>query len=313
VSWLALKRFCLGVPEYGLNVPAESYTPEGLRFIRTTDVTERGGLTPAEDAVFIDPNDADPSSRLQDGDLLFSRSGTLGRALLYRRGMEQATFAGYLVRFRPRPENDPRYIYYCSLADFFQNTVRSEAVSSTISNFNAERYANLRLPWCIPSKQRAIADFLDAETARIDALIAKKRRMRQLLGERITAHVEQKTRASSISMVEDDPLPEKWRSVVLRRCFELIQYGIGEASREVGTIAVLGMGNVDHGEIVGNPGGFVDQIDPSLLLEPGDLLFNRTNSLALVGKVALVRDSTATTFASYPCAYERITWPTVLT
>ncbi len=34
------------------------------------------------------------------------------------------------------------------------------------------------------SKQRAIADYLDTETARIDALITKKRRLIDLLAER---------------------------------------------------------------------------------------------------------------------------------
>ena len=33
--------------------------------------------------------------------------------------------------------------------------------------------------------QRAIADYLDTETARIDALIAKKRRLSDRLGERL--------------------------------------------------------------------------------------------------------------------------------
>ena len=44
-------------------------------------------------------------------------------------------------------------------------------------------------PLLVPSRaeQRAIANFLDAETARIDALIAKKRRMIELLTERLSA------------------------------------------------------------------------------------------------------------------------------
>ena len=41
-----------------------------------------------------------------------------------------------------------------------------------------------RLPLPAGSEQRAIADFLDAETARIDALIAKKRRLLTILDER---------------------------------------------------------------------------------------------------------------------------------
>jgi len=61
------------------------------------------------------------------------------------------------------------------------------------------------------------------------------------------------------------------------------------------------MGNVDdRGRIGGDPGGYVESVDPRLLLRAGDLLFNRTNSLAKVGKVGLVRElAEPTTFASY--------------
>jgi type I restriction enzyme S subunit len=44
---------------------------------------------------------------------------------------------------------------------------------------------SVRIPVCDLQVQRAIADYLDAETARIDALIEKKRRMVELLEERL--------------------------------------------------------------------------------------------------------------------------------
>lgn len=96
----------------------------------------------------------------------------------------EATFAAYLVRFRVTSEADARYIAYCSQAKFFLERIEAEATQSTISNFNAERYALLRLPWHVLTTQRAIADYLDAETARIDTLIAQKQRMVELLEER---------------------------------------------------------------------------------------------------------------------------------
>ncbi len=53
---------------------------------------------------------------------------------------------------------------------------------------------NLRVPVVFPPVQRAITDYLDTETARIDALISKKRRLVELLQERrralITAAVD---------------------------------------------------------------------------------------------------------------------------
>ena len=49
--------------------------------------------------------------------------------------------------------------------------------------------ATLQRPWCFPNfdEQRAIAAFLDRETARIDALVAKKERLIELLQEKRTA------------------------------------------------------------------------------------------------------------------------------
>ncbi len=79
-----------------------------------------------------------------------------------------------------------------------------------------------------------------------------------------------------------------------------MDYGIGEAVAQSGQYPVLGMGNVGEGRVVGEPIGYVSDVDPSLLLKPRDLLFNRTNSLALVGKVAIFEgEEASTTFASY--------------
>jgi restriction endonuclease S subunit len=66
--------------------------------------------------------------------------------------------------------------------------------SNTQDNLNAEQVGNFPFPVLPMDRQRAIADHLDAETTRIDALIAKKRRMIELLEKRrqalITASVE---------------------------------------------------------------------------------------------------------------------------
>jgi type I restriction enzyme S subunit len=234
----------------------------------------------------------------EKGTVLFAMYASVGTVSVLD---TEASWNQAILGMEPVPSlADRRFLVYwlLSLRPRLQEYFRS----NTQDNLNAEQVGNLPYPVLPVAKQRVIADFLDAETARIDALIEKKRRMIELSDERFAAYVEEKTYSSAAGKAKGGPLPDKWRSVLLRRCFRLIQYGIGEATRPEGTTAVLGMGNVDQGEIIGNPGGFVNKVDPSLLLEPGDLLFNRTNSLALVGKVALVQAqtaSTATTFASY--------------
>ena len=78
--------------------------------------------------------------------------------------------------------------------------------------------------WLPPlAEQRAIADYLDAETARIDALIAKKRRMIELLDERCRVAINSSvTRGLQGGVVLKDsglesvgPVPRYWRKAPL--------------------------------------------------------------------------------------------------
>lgn len=63
--------------------------------------------------------------------------------------------------------------------------------SNTQDNLNAEQVGNLPFSNLSVGKQALLADYLDAETARIDALIAKKQRMVRLLEEKFWAEVEE--------------------------------------------------------------------------------------------------------------------------
>jgi type I restriction enzyme S subunit len=92
-------------------------------------------------------------------------------------------FAGFLVRFRPDRDIDPRFLEYCAGSKAFSAAVESDAVTSTISNFNAEKYGEVRLPDLEQSAQRAIADYLDKETSRIDAVTVTLERQIKLLRE----------------------------------------------------------------------------------------------------------------------------------
>ena len=58
---------------------------------------------------------------------------------------------------------------------------------ATIAHFTSEKFGDLPIPTPPLSEQRAIAAFLDRETAKIDALVAKKERLIELLQEKRTA------------------------------------------------------------------------------------------------------------------------------
>jgi type I restriction enzyme S subunit len=180
-----LKQLCTRSALYGANESADSYASEGVRFLRTTDITDQGKLI--GDGVFL-PIDAVREYILEDGDILFSRSGTIGRSFLYRKDPHgSCSYAGYLVRFVPGPMLDSSFAFYFSKSKVFECWLGGAVISSTIGNVNGRKFANLRIPCPSYTEQRAIAGFLDRETVRIDALIEKKQQQIELLQEKRTA------------------------------------------------------------------------------------------------------------------------------
>ena len=98
-------------------------------------------------------------------------------------------------------------------------------------------------------------------------------------------------------------IPADWEVVRLGDVLESTTYGTNESLSDKGEVAVLRMNNLHDGEIdlseVRRANLFVKE-SSELNLVPGDILFNRTNSLDLVGKVAVVRNlPQPISFASY--------------
>jgi type I restriction enzyme, S subunit len=97
-----------------------------------------------------------------------------------------------------------------------------------------------------------------------------------------------------------EKLPTDWKVKRLKEVLDEVVYGTSEKTKEVGKYEVLGMGDVEEGKVSLPKKRFIDNVPKELLLKQGDLLFNRTNSLALVGKVGLIEDELEdVTFASY--------------
>lgn len=157
--------------------------------------------------------------------------------------------------------------------------------------------------------QRRIAGYLDDKTARIDALIEKKWALLDRLAEKRQALI---TRAVTRGLNPAAPLkdsgvdwlgqvPAHWEVWPLKRYLTESQYGISEALSEAGEVAILRMGNIQNLGVDLTELKFVDEVAPFLLLQDNDVLFNRTNSIDLVGKSAIYKGTYdgALSFASY--------------
>ena len=140
------------------------------------------------------------------------------------------------------------------------------------------------------SKQRAIADYLDTETGRIDALITKKRRMIELLEERWMAHAE-----SVLSRFEPVPLKRYATKI-----------GSGSTPRGGADVyvpsgsAFLRSQNIRGGVIDLSDVVFIDCLAQEqlrrALVRPGDVLLNITGGS--IGRAAVMDRSDIQAYVS---------------
>lgn len=83
---------------------------------------------------------------------------------------------------------DSKYLFYVTLADAFRRLGEAEMYGAGGQKRVPERFIeNLKHPFPPGPEQRAIAAFLDRETAKIDALVSRKERLIELLQEKRTA------------------------------------------------------------------------------------------------------------------------------
>ena len=184
VGWdvVPFKRRCSRYALYGANMSSDEYVSDGVRFLRTTDISQNGELEP--DGVFVSPEVA-REYLLKDKDILISRSGTIGRAVVFAADVHpECAYAGYLVRFVPTKQLNSRLFFYFTKSAAFSDWLQTQLIFSTIGNVNGQKYAQCRLPLPPLPEQEAIAEFLDRETGKIDGLVAEQRRLMDLLKEK---------------------------------------------------------------------------------------------------------------------------------
>jgi len=173
------------------------------------------------------------SNRFQRGDVLFGKLRPyLAKACIpYFNGL----CSSELLVLRARG-HDRRYLLYQLLSEGFVSLVDSSTYGAKMPRASWDFIGACTLPCPDVDEQRAIADFLDAETAELNTLIAKKRELIEKLKEKRTALISRtvtrglppeaaraaslnshpKLKPSGIEWLGD--IPEHWKVVRFGRC-----------------------------------------------------------------------------------------------
>jgi type I restriction enzyme, S subunit len=234
---------------------------------------------------------------LREGDILLSSANSwnlVGKVCRVPKLNYRATAGGFISVVRPRPGVDSRYLYHWLASPPVQERIRACSRQTTnISNLSVSQFEQLQIPLPMPEEQRRIADILDkADTIR--------RKRKQAI-----AFTEELLRSAFLDMFGDPVTnPKGWSIASVADLCETKQYGTAEKANSEGRgIPVLRMNNLTYaGEVDITDLKWVElsTLDAAKLdLREGDVLFNRVNSLELVGKTAAWHGGDGFTFAGY--------------
>ena len=125
---------------------------------------------------------------VRDGDVIISTVRTYLRAIaaIKNPNPDLVVSTGFAV-VRPGDELCGAYAAYALEAPYFVEEVVANSVGVSFPAINASDMACFAIALPRLPEQRAIAEFLDRETGKIDALVAKKERLIELLQEKRTA------------------------------------------------------------------------------------------------------------------------------
>ena len=146
--------------QYGANETAIDYKEGDTRYIRITDIDDLGCL---KENNKVTCKNIEQNYMLHKNDLLFARSGSVGKCYIHKRISEPAIFAGYLIRFIINAAIiNPDYLFYycnCSLYKYWVDTIQRPAVQA---NINSEEFRQIIIPLPPLAKQQEIADHITA-------------------------------------------------------------------------------------------------------------------------------------------------------
>ncbi|MFD6057781.1 restriction endonuclease subunit S [Rhodococcus wratislaviensis] len=116
--------------------------------------------------------------------------GGFGRAAYVSEDLPGWGFQNSINRLRPTEDFDGRFIAFYLIALRASGFIRAYSNVVSMPHLTAEKLARIPMPLPTLEEQRAISDYLDRETARIDTLIEEQQRLMEMLRERRQAVIE---------------------------------------------------------------------------------------------------------------------------
>lgn len=295
--------------ERGITFPAAAKeaapTEDNIPCLRTANVQENLEI---DDMIYVNRDfmKGNIAKLVRENDIIMSSANSrelVGKSSLVTHIPFPMTFGGFVLNIRAK-EMSSKYLFYFLRHEFLAGKFIGESSQTTnIANINTTTLGNYEIPLPPLPEQQRIVDRIESLFAKLDEAKEKAQavldsfetRKPAILHKAFTGELTAKWREEhGVGM-------ESWEKKSVGELCISLKYGTAKKSDASGNVVVLRMGNLQQGEIDWSDLAYSNDPDDieKYKLFPGDVLFNRTNSAALVGKTAIYRGEHPAIYAGY--------------
>ena len=259
------------------------YVDNGVPFYRGKEISELSRNEDIETELYITEEKYkelnEKFGSVQKGDLLITSVGTIGNTWVSD-GRKLYYKDGNITQIVNNDKINTKYISYL----FKSNLIKRQYLKGTSGTaqvaLTIEKLKNITIPKLSIDEQNKIVEVLD----KAQSLIDKKREQIELLDELVKSRF--------IEMF-GDPVnnPKSFEILTIGDLTTDVKYGTSKSSSDGGKYPYLRMNNITYdGKLDLNDLKYIDIDDNELekyIVKKGDVLFNRTNSIELIGKTCV--------------------------
>lgn len=285
----------------------DEYIDEGPFLITGTDFNVNDGVINWDSCVHVSQwrYDQAPEIQVQNGDLLITKDGTVGKVAIVTDMMEKATLNSGVMVIRPTEDTyETKFLYYVLRSEEFWkwfNYINSG--NTTISHLYQHDLNHFYFAITDRVEQRAIIDFLDKKCRQADVIINKVREQIETLENAKKALITESVIAKSASLESRKDsgvawigkIPTNWDVKRIKYISSVISKGATPKEIEVEqtkefSYRFLKAENIQNGKLNMKPEHFICKDDYKVLrrsiLKTDDLLIVIAG--ATIGKTAIV-------------------------
>lgn len=155
--------------QYGYTSKSQNNSNDNPLYLRTTDFSIRD-LNWDKVPYCCSAVKDEKKYLIEEGDILITRAGSIGKNVLIDVKPPRAVFASYLIRVQPiKSKTTSKYLFYFFQSPFYWNAITQKKLGIAVPNVNATKLSSINIPYPESlEEQELIVEEIEKQLTRLE-------------------------------------------------------------------------------------------------------------------------------------------------